>query len=506
MANQLTMAEVQAILALVARSWSYRRIGRELGVDRQTVANYARRAADAGSNPAMALTGFLEQEHGRAQLSAAWPWRETIQRKLDQGLSVQRIYQDAPPCRHFACPFPLSSLAPLASAAPPSLAATKANDTMMPLAVNSVSGSTWNTEGPFSFEIVKGDGPTWMTFRADGQVVTGPNLPLLWNQTGNTITFTLDAGAFKRNAGVSVSGISYSRRTAIVNGNKMSGGIDCSFRASAGGPSMSMKLKWAFAGSRKSAPPVPPEAPTEFNETWNRARVGNYRPIDSETDLTRIQSGSHTWGIGDTASTDGDESAAEGFASSGPDRARSARWPTDRGGYQLLAAACRSRAAVIGAVELRISVARLDTPLLCRKLGPVYRFERCGGCDSPGRLSLRRRASTSRGWRERGLPRRLSNKRMAELPPKPRSRAGDCTRRRASRLHADHRENPRDTGRRWQQRRTNEHPPSSESHAHHGSCTAMRKSIQAGGGQLRRIWRRSSGVTGRADPAVALFS
>jgi len=42
----------------------------------------------------MALTGFSEPIGCRIHLSAAWPWREAILQKLDQGLCAQRIYQD----------------------------------------------------------------------------------------------------------------------------------------------------------------------------------------------------------------------------------------------------------------------------------------------------------------------------------------------------------------------------------------------------------------------------
>jgi hypothetical protein len=143
MANQPKMADVQAILALVGHGWSYRRISRELGVDRATVRRYVRLAAAAsepkpdpqagtpaltgsgdvtaiaaGSKPAMtltgsdgdseaasepkpdpqagtpALTGFSQPIGCRIHLSAAWPWREVIVQKLDQGLCAQRIYQD----------------------------------------------------------------------------------------------------------------------------------------------------------------------------------------------------------------------------------------------------------------------------------------------------------------------------------------------------------------------------------------------------------------------------
>jgi transposase len=139
MANQLKMAETQAILALWRSGWSLRRIARELGVNRETVGRYVRLAnqrqlqlaaagAAAGalddeplttagavaaaaeaaiSKPASALTGSaalsepnpasaLTGNSGQSalHLSAAWPWRELIEAKLDQGLSSQRIYQD----------------------------------------------------------------------------------------------------------------------------------------------------------------------------------------------------------------------------------------------------------------------------------------------------------------------------------------------------------------------------------------------------------------------------
>ena len=138
MANQLKMVDVQAILALVGRKWSYRRIGRALGVDRDTVGQYARRAAGEGSKPANALTGsegplaggadpkpanaltgsegrsaagadpkpasvltgFSASADPRIHLSAAWPWRAVIVQKLEQGLDAQRIYQDLQSAEH----------------------------------------------------------------------------------------------------------------------------------------------------------------------------------------------------------------------------------------------------------------------------------------------------------------------------------------------------------------------------------------------------------------------
>jgi transposase len=144
MANQLKMADIQAILALHGHGWSGRRIARELGIHRGTVSGYVRQAdskpasaptgfsapfdpiteqnaassgdASGGKNdaadskPASAPTGFstgnsadhcadeLQAQAGAAKSpapsSAAWPWREVIAQKVDEGLSAQRIFQD----------------------------------------------------------------------------------------------------------------------------------------------------------------------------------------------------------------------------------------------------------------------------------------------------------------------------------------------------------------------------------------------------------------------------
>jgi transposase len=92
MANQLKMAEVQAILALARGGWSHRHIARQLGVHRETVGRHLRLSAqdDGGgeayrSKPASAPIGSV---------STAGPWREVILQKLDAGLTAQRIYQD----------------------------------------------------------------------------------------------------------------------------------------------------------------------------------------------------------------------------------------------------------------------------------------------------------------------------------------------------------------------------------------------------------------------------
>ncbi len=124
MSNQLKMAQVQSILALLGRGWSQRRIARELQVDRETVARYVGLAA---ANPAKVPTGSDQVvgcvgESKPAKLptgSADWPigdeavvaepvvitpavrrrsdcdpWRAVIEANLALGLSAKRIHQD----------------------------------------------------------------------------------------------------------------------------------------------------------------------------------------------------------------------------------------------------------------------------------------------------------------------------------------------------------------------------------------------------------------------------
>jgi transposase len=85
MANQLKVAKVLSIQTLHNQGWSQRRIARELGVSRDSVAKYLRE----NSKPAKAPTGS-----GALGRSRCEPFRESILAKLDQGLSAQRIYQD----------------------------------------------------------------------------------------------------------------------------------------------------------------------------------------------------------------------------------------------------------------------------------------------------------------------------------------------------------------------------------------------------------------------------
>ena len=137
MANLLKMANIETIYTLHQRGWSQRRIARELGVNRETVARYITQAGtpkpanapigsepiEVASKPANAPIGSEVDENcplrvigltevkpateptpiaERGRPSECEPWREWIQDKCRLGLSAQRIYQDLVAERGFA--------------------------------------------------------------------------------------------------------------------------------------------------------------------------------------------------------------------------------------------------------------------------------------------------------------------------------------------------------------------------------------------------------------------
>ena len=82
MANRLKMEKKQTVLALLKLGWSYRRIERETGVRRETIARY---------------------DPSRDSKAAKWPpgvrsrcepFREEIEKKLQQRLQAKRIWKD----------------------------------------------------------------------------------------------------------------------------------------------------------------------------------------------------------------------------------------------------------------------------------------------------------------------------------------------------------------------------------------------------------------------------
>ena len=104
MGNYLQMADVSKIGALLELGWTYRRVARELGVHRTTVARYDR---DRRSKPTNPLTGSVDLENrpnplagfeiempstGPDSLSA--PHHDFIAAGVKRGLTAQRIWLD----------------------------------------------------------------------------------------------------------------------------------------------------------------------------------------------------------------------------------------------------------------------------------------------------------------------------------------------------------------------------------------------------------------------------
>ncbi len=97
MGNHLKMADKQRILALLELGWSYRRIQRETGVHRDTVAGYDPKRSP---KPAKVSTGSISETASKpstpstGSMSACEPYRHDIENSLGRGLTAQRIWQD----------------------------------------------------------------------------------------------------------------------------------------------------------------------------------------------------------------------------------------------------------------------------------------------------------------------------------------------------------------------------------------------------------------------------
>ena len=93
MGNYLKMADRQRIQALLELGWSYRRIERETGVRRETIARYdARGDPEAAKVAAGPVAKLARVPTGSA--SACERYREIIEVAVTKGLSAQRIWQD----------------------------------------------------------------------------------------------------------------------------------------------------------------------------------------------------------------------------------------------------------------------------------------------------------------------------------------------------------------------------------------------------------------------------
>lgn len=98
MGNYLKMADKQRILALLDLGWPYRRIERETGIRRETIARYDLKRAAMAANLTAGATANAANPfagtggHGPPSLAARY--RAFIEDGLRRGLTAQRIWQD----------------------------------------------------------------------------------------------------------------------------------------------------------------------------------------------------------------------------------------------------------------------------------------------------------------------------------------------------------------------------------------------------------------------------
>src|SRR5262245_9481852 len=115
------MTDKRRVLALLELGWPYRRIERETGVRRETIARYDPRRQSKAANlstgsEVSTVDGVLAKAanlsagsggaHGPPGLAA--PYHVQIAAGLRQGLTAQRIYQDL--CEQFAYPHKYASV------------------------------------------------------------------------------------------------------------------------------------------------------------------------------------------------------------------------------------------------------------------------------------------------------------------------------------------------------------------------------------------------------------
>src|SRR5919202_1246306 len=114
MGNYLKMTDKGRVLALLELGWAYRRIERETGVRRETIARYDPRrqpkaanlsAGDDGAKAANVSAGSAPP-HGPPSVAEAY--RVQIEAGVQQGLTAQRIWQDL--CEQVAYPYSYASV------------------------------------------------------------------------------------------------------------------------------------------------------------------------------------------------------------------------------------------------------------------------------------------------------------------------------------------------------------------------------------------------------------
>jgi transposase len=93
MARRLDVAVKTTILSLVELGWSYRRIHRELGVDREAISRCVKEAVSIPAN-APTGSGITVQTRPPGPGSTVEPYREIVEAKLKAGLDATRIHLD----------------------------------------------------------------------------------------------------------------------------------------------------------------------------------------------------------------------------------------------------------------------------------------------------------------------------------------------------------------------------------------------------------------------------
>ena len=100
MANELKVGKINALLQLVEQGWSHRRIARELGIHRRTVARHIELAADSAAKPTISTAGSddpkltIPTTGSAGRKSICEPFLEQITERLSKGLSAVRIHED----------------------------------------------------------------------------------------------------------------------------------------------------------------------------------------------------------------------------------------------------------------------------------------------------------------------------------------------------------------------------------------------------------------------------
>ena len=94
MGNYLEMADKRKILALLELGWSQRRIARETGINRETIARYDPRHKPKPATVPTGSTGTKPARVPTGSDSICEPYRSLIEESVRRGLSAQRIWQD----------------------------------------------------------------------------------------------------------------------------------------------------------------------------------------------------------------------------------------------------------------------------------------------------------------------------------------------------------------------------------------------------------------------------